>query len=115
MSELRIEQRQVGPVTILDLSGNITIGSGGKSLDATIEWLVEEGRIQILLNLAKVVYVDSCGLGNMVSGYNRVRNRGGQIKVLNLTERVRDLMTITKLATVFDIYGEESAALNSYR
>ena len=113
MSELKIKERQAGPVTILDLSGNITIGSGGKSLNNAINGLVEEGKDKILLNLARVVYVDSCGLGNMISGYNKVRGKGGQIKLLNLTDGVRDVMTITKLVTVFDVYDEELAALHS--
>jgi anti-sigma B factor antagonist len=112
--KLNIEQRQDGKVTILDLSGNITIGDGGRALDRAISGLVEEGKDKVLLNLADVVFVDSCGLGNMISGYNRVTGRGGEIKVVNLTERVRDLMTITKLVTVFDIFDEEAAALNSY-
>ena len=114
MTELKISERQVGPVTVLDLSGNITIGAGGKELSGAIRGLVEQGRDRILLNLSKVVYVDSCGLGNMVSGYNRVRRAGGQIKLLNLTAGVRDVMTITKLVTVFDVFEEESAALKSY-
>lgn len=114
MTELLIKQRQVGEVTILDLRGDITIGAGGKALRRAINELVAEGKDAILLNLAHVVYVDSCGLGNMISGYHKVTGRGGRIKLLNLTERVRDLMTITKLVTIFDVYDEESAALNSY-
>jgi anti-sigma B factor antagonist len=111
---LNIEQRQDGEVTILDLHGDITIGHGGRALDRAISGLVEEGKDKILLNLADVVFVDSCGLGNMISGYNRVKGSGGEIKVLNLSGRVLDLMRITKLITVFDIFDEEADALKSY-
>ncbi len=113
MNELRIEKRRCGDVTILDLNGNITITSGGDVLSDAIKKLLEQGSFNILLNLKRVVYVDSAGLGNMICGYNRVTKQGGQIKLVNLTNRVRDLMVITKLLTVFDVYDDEATALKS--
>ena len=114
MTGLQIEKRQAADVTILDLHGDITIGDGGRMLDAEIKNLVEQGTGNILINLAKVIYVDSCGLGHMISGYQEVKQVGGKLKLLNLTQRVRDLMVITKLLTVFDAYDDEADALSSY-
>ena len=113
MNGLRIEKRQCGDVTVLDLNGNITISSGSDILSDAIKKLLEHGNSNILLNLKRVVYVDSAGLGNMISGYNRVMREGGQIKLVNLTNRVRDLMVITKLLTVFDVYDDEATALKN--
>ena len=115
MDGLNIKERQAGDVTILDLAGNITIGTGGKELDGAVKTLMQEGKRKILLNLANVIYVDSSGLGHLISSYNVARVEGGQLKLLNLTKRVEDLMVITKLVTVFDTYHEESTALNSYQ
>ncbi len=94
MAELYIQKRQAGDVKILDLYGNITIGVGGKELSSAIRNSVMEGNSKILLNLAKVRYVDSSGLGNLISGFNTVRRDGGQLKLLNLTQSVRDIMVI---------------------
>jgi len=113
MNELSINKRQCGDVTVLDLKGNITINSGSDVLSETIKKLLEHGSFNILLNLKRVVYVDSAGLGNLISGYNCVTKEGGQIKLVNLTNRVRDLMIITKLLTVFDVYDDEASALKS--
>lgn len=113
MNGLRIEKRQCGDVMILDLNGNITIDSGSEALSNAIRNLLDQGRVNIVLNLKRVMYVDSCGLGNMISGYNCVTKEGGQIKLVNLTNRVRDLMVITKLLTVFDVYDDEATALKS--
>ena len=114
MFGLKIKERRAGDVTILDLHGNIIIGEGAKMLDNTIKRIVEDGQSKILLNMSNVVYVDSCGLGHMISGFNIVRGEGGELKLLSPTKRVQELMIITKLLTVFDVYDEESAALASY-
>ena len=114
MAELNINERQAGDVTVLDLSGKITIGEGSVALRAGIRRMLEEGKKRILLNLAGVSYVDSSGIGELVSSYTAIgKEDGGQLKLLNLTQKIRDLLTITKLLTVFDVYENEAEALNS--
>jgi len=115
MAELNINERQAGDVTVLDLSGKITIGEGSVALRAAIRRLLEEGKKRILLNLAGVSYVDSSGIGELVSSYTAINKEGGQLKLLNLTQKIQDLLTITKLLTVFDVYDNETEALNSYK
>jgi anti-sigma B factor antagonist len=115
MAELNIRERQAGDVTILDLDGKITIGEGSVSLRGAIRRLVEEGKKKILLNLSGVGYVDSSGIGELVSSYTTTSSKGGQLKLLNLTQKIQDLLTITKLLTVFDVYEDESTALNSFQ
>ncbi len=116
MAELNINERQAGDVTVLDLSGKITIGEGSVALRAAIRRLLEEGKKRILLNLAGVSYVDSSGIGELVSSYTAIgKEEGGQLKLLNLTQKIRDLLTITKLLTVFDVYDSEAEALNSFK
>ena len=115
MSELNIRERQAGDVTILDLEGKITIGEGSVGLRNAIRRLMQEGKKKILLNLSGVSYVDSSGIGELVSSYTTIGREGGQLKLLNLTQKIRDLLTITKLLTVFDTYDDESAALNSFK
>ena len=115
MSELSIKERQAGDVTILDLEGKITIGEGSVSLRTAIRRLIEEGKKKILLNLAGVSYVDSSGIGELVSSYTTINREGGQLKLLKLTQKIKDLLTITKLLTVFDVYDDESQALNSFK
>ena len=115
MAELNIRERQAGDVTILDLDGKITIGEGSVSLRGAIRRLVEEGKKKILLNLSGVGYVDSSGIGELVSSYTTTSSKGGQLKLLNLTQKIQDLLTITKLLTVFDVYDDESTALNSFQ
>ena len=116
MAELNINERQAGDVTVLDLSGKITIGEGSVALRAGIRRLLEEGKKRILLNLAGVSYVDSSGIGELVSSYTAIgKEPGGQLKLLNLTQKIRDLLTITKLLTVFDVYESEADALNSFK
>ena len=116
MAELNINERQAGDVTVLDLSGKITIGEGSVALRAGIRRLLEEGKKRILLNLAGVSYVDSSGIGELVSSYTAIgKEPGGQLKLRNLTQKIRDLLTITKLLTVFDVYENEAEALNSYK
>jgi anti-sigma B factor antagonist len=115
MAELNIRERQAGDVTILDLEGKITIGEGSVSLRTAIRHLIEEGKKKILLNLAGVGYVDSSGIGELVSSYTTINREGGQLKLLKLTQKIKDLLTITKLLTVFDVYTDESEALNSFQ
>jgi anti-sigma B factor antagonist len=115
MAELNINERQAGDVTVLDMSGKITIGEGSVALRTAIRRLLEEGKKRILLNLAGVSYIDSSGIGELVSSYTAISNAGGQLKLLNLTQKLQDLLTITKLLTVFDVYESESDALNSFK
>lgn len=99
----------------MDISGRITLGDGSALLRKTIRGLLEEGRTRILLNLGDVDYIDSSGIGELVSGYSTVKGRGGELKLLNLSRRVRDLLQLTKLYTVFDVYSDEPTALRSFR
>ncbi len=115
MINLYINQRRVGDVTVLDLKGRVRIGGDTVALHKAIRCLVEEGKTQILLSLAGVTYIDSSGLGELVSSHITLRNKGGEIKLVHLTERLRDLMMITKLLTVFDSYDDEPEALASFK
>ncbi|HYH84173.1 MAG TPA: STAS domain-containing protein [Pyrinomonadaceae bacterium] len=115
MAELNIRERQAGDVTILDLEGKITIGEGSVSLRGAIRRLIEEGKKKILLNLGGVGYVDSSGIGELVSSFTTIQREGGQLKLLNLTQKIQDLLGITKLLTVFDTYEDEATALNSFK
>jgi len=110
---LYINERRMGIVTILDLKGRVRI-SGTTALHEAIRCLVREGKTQILLNLADVTHVDSTGLGELISSHVTLSNKGGEIKLVHLTERLRDLMTITKLLPVFDVYDNETDALASF-
>ncbi len=115
MAELNISERQAGDVTVLDLGGKITIGEGSVSLRGAIRRLMEEGKKKILLNLAQVSYVDSSGIGELVSSFTTINRDGGQLKLLNLTQKIQDLLAITKLLTVFDVYEDEATGLNSFK
>src|SRR5436309_2856332 len=115
MAELNIRERQAGDVTILDLEGRITIGDGNVSLRNAIRRLIQEGKKKILLNLAGVSYIDSSGIGELVSSYTTIGREKGQLKLLSLTQKIKELLVITKLLTVFDTYDDESAALNSFQ
>ena len=115
MAELNISERQVGDVTILDMDGKITIGEGSVALRTAIRRLLEEGKRKILLNLAKVGYIDSSGIGELVSSYTAINKENGALKLLNLTQKLQDLLTITKLLTVFDVYESEEEAMNSFK
>ena len=106
--------RDVGGVTIVDLSGKITLGEGGVTLREEVRKLLGEGKKKIVLNLADVNYIDSSGLGELVSAYTAVKNGGGELKLLNLTSKVRDLLVITKLVTVFDVKDNAAAAVSSF-
>jgi anti-sigma B factor antagonist len=115
MAELTIRERQAGDVTILDMDGKITIGEGSVALRSAVRRLIEEGKKKILLNLSNVGYVDSSGIGELVSSYTTINREGGQLKLLNLTQKIQDLLAITKLLTVFDTFDDESSALNSFK
>jgi anti-sigma B factor antagonist len=110
----KLSPRQVGDVIVVDVSGRITLGEGSSNLREGIRGLVTQGNKKILLNLGDVSYIDSSGIGELVSGFTSVTNQGGQLKLLNLTKRVRDLLQITKLYTVFEVYDEEAAAVRSF-
>lgn len=114
MAELNISERQAGDVTVLDMDGKVTIGEGSVALRSAIRRLIGEGKKKILLNLAGVGYVDSSGIGELVSSFTTVNKEGGQLKLLNLTQKIQDLLAITKLLTVFDTFDSESEALASY-
>jgi len=111
---LRATHREAGQVTIVELSGRIVLGDGSALLRKTIRGLLEDQRKKILLNLADVDYIDSSGIGELVSGFTAVKNQSGDLKLLHLTKKVRDLLQITKLYTVFDVYTDESTALRSF-
>lgn len=115
MAELNIKERQAGDVTVLDMDGKITIGEGSVALRSAIRRLIEEGKKKILLNLSNVSYVDSSGIGELVSSFTTINREGGQLKLLNLTQKIQDLLAITKLLTVFDVYEDEASALNSFK
>jgi anti-sigma B factor antagonist len=111
---MKVTTRQVDGVTILDLSGRITLGEGSVTLRDSIRDLVAKGSKKILLNLGNVNYIDSSGIGEMVSAFTSVRNAGGELKLLNLTKKVHDLLQITKLYTVFDIKDDEASAVAAF-
>jgi anti-sigma B factor antagonist len=106
--------RQVNAVTVVDLSGRITLGEGCTQLRELIRDLLSKGHNKLLLNLADVTYIDSSGIGELVSGFTAVSNQGGQLKLLNLTKKVHDLLQITKLLTVFDVNDDEAKAVASF-
>ncbi|HXB19964.1 MAG TPA: STAS domain-containing protein [Candidatus Solibacter sp.] len=111
---MKANNRQVGGVTIVDLSGRITLGEGSVVLRDTIRDLVSKGKNKILLNLADVTYIDSSGIGELVSAFTTVRNQNGELKLLKLTKKVHDLLQITKLYTVFDIKDDEAIAVQAF-
>jgi len=115
MSQLSIKDRELGDVTILDLSGKITIGEGSVQLREAVRRLLDDGKKKILLNLGEVAYVDSSGIGELVSSYTTTNNQGGQLKLLNLTKKIQDLLMITKLLTVFETFDSEASALESFK
>jgi anti-sigma B factor antagonist len=111
---MKLATREVSGVTIVDLSGKITLGEGGVTLREEVRKLLAEGKKKIALNLAEVNYIDSSGLGELVSAYTAVKNAGGELKLVNLTSKVRDLLVITKLVTVFDVKDDEASAVSSF-
>lgn len=111
---MQIEERIVGEVTILDLKGKMTLGEGDELLKDKINSLMNQGRGKILLNLEGVPYIDSAGLGEIVRTYTTVSRQGGTMKLVNLTKRITDLLSITKLLTVFETFDSEPEALKTY-
>jgi anti-sigma B factor antagonist len=111
---MKIKTRQVDGVTIMDCSGRITLGEGSVQLRDEVRDLLSKGSKQILLNLGDVTYIDSSGIGELVSAFTTVRNQGGDLKLLNLTKKVHDLLQITKLYTVFDVKDDEASAVASF-
>ena len=111
---MEIEERLADDVMILDLKGKLTIGEGDELLRDKVYSLIQQGRKKLILNLEGVPYVDSAGLGEIVRTYTTVSRQGGNLKLLNLTKRIEDLLTITKLLTVFDTYETEQEALKSF-
>jgi len=107
--------RQVNGVTVVDMSGRITLGEGSVILRETVKDLLAKGHKKILLNLGDVSYIDSSGIGELVSAYTSVRNQGGELKLLKLTKKVHDLLQITKLYTVFDIKDDEASAVQAFK
>jgi anti-sigma B factor antagonist len=115
MAELDVKERQAGDVTILDLNGSVRMGEGAVSLRNAIRGLVEQGKKKILLNLGGVKNIDSSGIGELIANYTTISRDGGQLKLLNLTEKIQNLLVITKLLTVFDSFDNEADALNSFK
>ena len=107
--------REINDIAIIDFSGKITLGEGSSTLRRTIKELIDKGHRKIVLNLYDVDYIDSSGIGELVSGYTTVRNASGELKLLHLTKRVHDLLQITRLFTVFDVQSVEDTALRSFR
>jgi anti-sigma B factor antagonist len=111
---MKASNRQVDGVTVVDMSGRITLGEGSVILRDTIRDLIGKGQKKILLNLGDVTYIDSSGIGELVSAFTAVRREGGELKLLKLTKKVHDLLQITKLYTVFDIKDDETTAIKSF-
>ena len=111
---MKATSRQVNGIMIVDLSGRITLGEGSVILRDTVRDLLGKGNKKILLNLGDVSYIDSSGIGELVSAYTTVRNQGGELKLLNLTKKVHDLLQITKLYTVFDVKDDETSAVKAF-
>jgi anti-sigma B factor antagonist len=111
---MQIEERAVGDVVVLDLKGKITLGEGDELLKDKVNILVYQGQTKIILNLADVPYIDSAGLGEVVRTYTTVSRQGGSLKLLNLTKRITDLLSITKLLTVFETFESEQDAVRSF-
>ena len=112
---MKASNRQVNGITVVDLSGRITLGEGSVVLRDTVRDLLAKGEKRLLLNLGDVTYIDSSGIGELVSAFTTVRNQGGELKLLNLTKKVHDLLQITKLYTVFDVKDDETAAISSFK
>ena len=111
---MQIQERAVGDVVVLDLKGKVTLGDGDELLREAVNRLAEKGQKKVVLNLAEVPYIDSVGLGEIVRTYTTVSRQGGSLKLLNLTKRITDLLSITKLLTVFETFDSESEAVQSF-
>jgi anti-sigma B factor antagonist len=111
---VKLVTRQVGDVSVIDAAGRITLGEGASTFREAVREMIAKGDRKLLLNLADVSYIDSSGIGELVSGFTTVANQGGQLKLLNLSKRVQDLLQITKLYTVFEVFDDEAAAVRSF-
>ncbi len=111
---VKLTSRQVGDVTVMDAAGRITLGEGASAFRDAIRELVAKGNKKVLLNLGEVSYIDSSGIGELVSGFTTVTNSGGQLKLVGLSKRVKDLLQITKLYTVFEAFDDETEAVRSF-
>ena len=111
---VKLNTRQVGDVSVVDVAGRITLGEGSSAMRDALRDMVAKNQKKILLNLGDVTYIDSSGIGELVSGFTSVTNSGGQLKLLGLNKRVKDLLQITKLYTVFDVHEEEASAIRSF-
>ena len=111
---VKLSTRQVGDVTVIDAVGRITLGEGASTFRDTLKDLAAKGNQKLLLNLSEVTYIDSSGIGELVSGFTTVTNHGGQLKLIGLTKRVKDLLQITKLYTVFEVFDDEAQAVRSF-
>ena len=111
---VKLTTRQVGDVTVIDAAGRITLGEGASAFREAIRDIAAKGNAKVLLNLSEITYIDSSGIGELVSGFTSVRNQGGVLKLMGLTKRVQDLLQITKLYTVFDVYDDEATAIRSF-
>ena len=111
---VKLNTRQVGDVTVVDVAGRITLGEGSSALRDSLRDMINKNQKKILLNLGDVSYIDSSGIGELVSGFTTVTNSGGNLKLLNLNKRVKDLLQITKLYTVFDVHEDEAGAIRSF-
>ncbi len=111
---VKLGTRQVGDVSVLDVAGRITLGEGSSAMRDALSDMVSKGQKKILLNLGEVSYIDSSGIGELVSGFTTVTNQGGQLKLLGLNKRVKDLLQITKLYTVFEVHDDEAGAIRSF-
>ena len=109
-----VKTRQTNGITIVDVSGRITLGEGSAAVRDALRDLISKGDKKILLNLSEVSYIDSSGIGELVAGYTTLSNQGGTLKLVGLTKRVKDLLQITKLYTVFDVHEEEAHAIQSF-
>ena len=112
---MKASTRQVDGITVVDLSGRITLGEGSVVLRDMVRDLISKGERKILLNLGDVTYIDSSGIGELVSAFTTVRNQGGELKLLKLTKKVHDLLQITKLYTVFDVKDDEAVAITAFK
>ena len=112
--EAKLASRQVGEVTVIDLEGRITLGQGSDLLRDELRRLISTNRRKILLNLAGVSYMDSSGVGQLVAGFTTIVNQGGQLKLVKLSKRMREVLHMTKVATIFETYEDEDAALHAF-
>jgi len=113
--KMQTTARQVGDIAVLEISGRITLGEGNVMLREIVRELLDKGNKKIVLDLDEVQYVDSSGIGELVKTHTTVRNRGGQLRLVNMSKRVNDLLQMTRLSSVFDIERDEASALASLR